>query len=93
MVIDYDSERNPALILGKLNQIPLNTDNKPVQLADLELAILAVVVQMRLLEKLGAKVNEMVVDVLKMIEKGMFDANFEINVNPLFKHNDKCKEK
>ena len=86
VVVDFDTNRNPPILIGKLNQIPLDSGGKAPQVADLETLLQAIIVQIRILEKNKFQIAPLLKSVVQMIEKGVFDANIEINIKP-------CKEK
>lgn len=81
LVLDFDINRNPALILGKVGNVAVDTGGLPAAVADLNLILNALIVQMRALEVQGAKVGELTRKVIKSIENGVFDANLEIQCN------------
>lgn len=81
VIIDFDTTRNPALILGKFNKLPMNTEGQPVTVADLDTTLNAVVTQIRVLESMGANLDHLLKSVIKAIEKGVFQADLDVRIN------------
>lgn len=78
VIIDFDSERQPSLLMGKPNSAAIDTGKSPQYVADLDTVLSGLIVQMRVAEKAGAKTSELMERVIAAIEKGMFDANLKI---------------
>lgn len=81
VIIDFDTTRMPALIIGKFNKLPIDTEGKPTMVADLETILNVVVTQIRILEKDGINLTNLLKSVFSMIEKGVFQAGLDVRQN------------
>ncbi len=85
VVIDYDSKRNPSLLIGIPKGAPVDTEGNSIEVANLDALLNGLIVQMRIVEGTGVSIAGLTHRVVDAIGKGVFDANLTIKKG--------CKEK